>query len=97
MEIYSCKGLSAKKLMECKRNHWSIENGLHWVLDMAFREDEGRAGKDISAENLNVLRQIAFNILKSDTSSKGGITDKQFRCLLDTQYLENLLVSWVCS
>ena len=97
MEIYSCKGLSAKKLMECKRNHWSVENGLHWVLDMAFREDESRARKDISAENLNVLRQIAFNILKSDTSFKGGITDKQFRCLLDTQYLENLLVSWVCS
>lgn len=95
--IYSCKGLSAKELMECKRNHWSIENGLHWVLDMAFREDESRARKDNSAENLNVLRQIAFNILKSDTSFKGGITDKQFRCLLDTQYLEKLFVSWTCS
>lgn len=95
--IYSCKGLSAKTLMESKRNHWSIENSLHWVLDMAFREDESRARKDNSAENLNVLRQIAFNILKSDTSFKGGITDKQFRCLLDTLYLEKLFLSWLCS
>ena len=83
--------------MKCKRNHWSIENGLHWVLDMAFREDESRARKDNSAENLNILRQIAFNILKSDTSFKGGLTDKQFRCLLDAQYLEKLLTSWICS
>ena len=95
--IYSCKGLSAEKLMKCKRNHWSIENGLHWVLDMAFREDESRARNDNSAENLNILRQIAFNILKSDTSFKGGLTDKQFRCLLDAQYLEKLLTSWICS
>lgn len=95
--IYSCNGLSAKTLMECKRNHWSIENSLHWVLDMAFREDESRARKDNSAENLNVLRQIAFNILKSDTSFKGGLTDKQFRCLLDNSYLENLFLSWLCS
>lgn len=95
--IYSCKGFSAQKLMECKRNHWSIENNLHWVLDMAFREDESRARKDNSAENLNVLRQIAFNILKCDSSCKGGLTDKQFKCLLDTHYLENLFVSWACS
>ena len=51
--IYSCKNLTASELMQAKRNHWSIENSLHWVLDMAFREDESRARKDHSAENFN--------------------------------------------
>ena len=95
--IFSCKDLTAKELLEHKRSHWSIENKLHWVLDMAFREDESRARKDNSAENFNVLRQIALNILKSEKSFKGGITDKQFKCLLDSSYLDKIVQNWVCS
>lgn len=95
--IYSCKNLSAKELMQAKRNHWSVENSLHWVLDMAFREDECRAGKDYSAENFNVLHQLAFNILKSDKSFKGSFPDKQFKCMLDSDYLDKILSSWFCS
>lgn len=95
--IYSSKGTAAKKMMEYKRSHWSIENKLHWVLDIAFREDESRARKDNSAENLNVLRQIALNILKSETSFKGSITDKQFKCLLDNRYLNKIVNCWICS
>ena len=89
--------MTAKELMEHKRHHWSIENSLHWELDMAFREDESRARKDNSAENFNVLRQIALNILKSDKSCKGSITDKQFKCLLDCSYLDRIVHNWVCS
>ena len=95
--IYSCIGLNAEQMMKYKRNHWSIQNNLHWVLDMAFREDESRARKDNSAENFNVIRQIAFNILKSETSFKGGITDKQFKCLLDSSYLDKIVFNWICS
>ena len=95
--IYSCKGMNAEQIMKYKRNHWSIENNLHWVLDMAFREDESRARKDNSAENFNVIRQIAFNILKSEKSFKGGITDKQFKCLLDSSYLDKIIKNWICS
>lgn len=95
--IFSCKDLDAKELMEHKRSHWSIENKLHWVLDMAFREDESRARKDNSAENFNVLRQIALNILKSEKSFKGSITDKQFKCLLDSSYLDKIVENWICS
>ena len=94
--IFSCKGLTAKELMRHKRSHWSVENSLHWVLDMAFREDESRARKDNSAENLNVLRQIALNILKSEKSFNGSITDKQFKCLLDNSYLDKIIENWVC-
>ncbi len=78
--------------MKHKRSHWSIENQLHWVLDMVFREDESRARKDNSAENFNVLRQIALNILRSETSLKGSITDKQFKCLLTEGILIKLLI-----
>lgn len=95
--IFSCKELNAKELMEHKRSHWSIENKLHWVLDMAFREDESRARKDNSAENFNVLRQIALNILKSEKSFKGSTTDKQFKCLLDSSYLNKIVKNWICS
>lgn len=95
--IYSCKGLTAEQIMKHKRHHWSIENSLHWVLDMAFREDESRARKDNSAENFNVLRQIALNILKSEKSFKGSITDKQFKCLLDSRYLDKIVKNWISS
>ena len=83
--------------MQAKRNHWSIENSLHWVLDMAFREDESRARKDHSAENFNAVRQIAYNILKSDTSFRGSFPDKQFKCMLDTNYLDKIVTRWFCS
>lgn len=95
--IYSCKNMTAAQLMKAKRSHWSIENSLHWVLDMAFREDESRARKDHSAENFNVLRQIAYNLLKSETSIKGSFPDKQFKCMLDSAYLDKIIVNWFCS
>ena len=95
--IYSCVGLNANQIMKYKRNHWTVENNLHWVLDMAFREDESRDRKDNSAENFNVITQIAFNILKSEKTFKGGITDKQFQCLLDSSYLDTIVMNWLCS
>ena len=85
--------MTAEQIMRHKRNHWSVENNLHWVLDMAFREDESRARKDNSAENFNVLRQISLNILKSEKEFKGSITDKQFKCLLDSSYLNKIFKS----
>ena len=91
--IYSCNNLSAKEIMKAKKAHWGIENSLHWVLDMLFREDESRARKDYSAENSNTLRHLAYNILKSDTSFKGSFPDKQSKCMLDTAYLDMVLFS----
>ena len=94
--IYSVHNMTARQFAECKRGHWSVES-FHWVLDMVFCEDLSRARKDNSAENLNVFRQMAFNILKSDTSFKGGISEKQFNCLLDDSYLDRLISSWLAS
>ncbi len=63
--IYSCRGKTATELLAAKRSHWGIENGLHWVLDMQFREDESRIRRDHSAENMNILRHMAYNILRN--------------------------------
>jgi predicted transposase YbfD/YdcC len=94
--IYSCKDMSAKEIMKAKRAHWSIENSLHWVLDMTFREDESRARKDNSAENFNILRHMVYDILKQDKTVKGSMSDKQFMCLLDEKYLERIVEQWIC-
>lgn len=95
--IYSCKGMTAAQILEAKRSHWGIENKLHWVLDMQFREDESRARADNSAENLNVLRHWAYNLLKAQSSLKGSFSDKQFKCLLDEAFLDEVIASALCS
>ena len=95
--IYSRKGMTASQLLDARRSHWTIENQLHWVLDMQFREDESRARADDSAENLNVLRQWAYNLLKSETSVSSSFSDKQFRCLLDETFLDKIVRSAFCS
>ena len=95
--LYNCKGMTASQILEAKRSHWGIENKLHWVLDMQFREDESRARTDNSAENMNVLRHWAFNLLKADASLRGSFSDKQFKCLLDDAFLDKIISSVLCS
>lgn len=65
------KYFAAKRLLQVVRSHWSIENQLHWLLDVAFDEDANRARKDNAPENLAVLRSLALNIIRShpDTAS----------------------------
>jgi predicted transposase YbfD/YdcC len=57
--------LSARRLLATARSHWAIENRLHWLLDVVFREDANRARKDNAPENLAILRQFAINILRA--------------------------------
>jgi hypothetical protein len=95
--IKGTKGMTASQVLEAKRSHWGIENQLHWVLDMQFREDEGRARADNSAENFNVLRHWAYNLLKSEISVRGSFSDKQFKCLLDESFLDKIVCSAFCS
>lgn len=81
----------AEKLLWAKRTHWGIENGLHWVLDIAFREDESRVRKDHGAQNLATLRHIALNLLKQENTAKIGIKNKRLRAGWDEQYLLRVL------
>lgn len=83
----------AKVILKAKRSHWKIENQLHWVLDIAFREDESRVRKDHAAENLAVLRHIALNLLKSEKTAKGGIHAKRLQAGWNNDYLLKVLKS----
>ena len=92
--IYSVRSATAEKILYSKRSHWGIENSLSWVMDIAFREDESRIrmGYD-AAENVNVLRHIAMNLLKSEKTSKRGIAGKMYNCAINQNYLLKALNS----
>ncbi|MEZ5592708.1 MAG: ISAs1 family transposase [Gammaproteobacteria bacterium] len=73
------------------RGHWHIENSLHWVLDVAFREDDCRVRKGYGAENLAVLRHIALNAAKQEKTAKLGVKNKRLRAGWDEPYLAKIL------
>ncbi|KTD18516.1 Transposase IS4 family protein [Legionella israelensis] len=73
------------------RQHWAVENSLHWCLDMSFNDDYARARIGHSAENFAVLRQIALNLLKKDNSRKDSIKGKRKIAGWDNSFLECLL------
>jgi predicted transposase YbfD/YdcC len=73
------------------RTHWHIENKLHWVLDVAFREDDCRVRQGYAAENLAILRHIALNLLKQEHSAKIGVHNKRLKAGWDNDYLLKVL------
>jgi len=73
------------------RAHWSIENQLHWSLDVALREDAAQSYKDQGPHNQALLRRMALQMLKSDTSVKIGVQAKRKRAGWNLRYLELLL------
>ena len=88
--ISSIESLKAEKLAMASRAHWSIENNLHWVMDVGFNDDSSRNRKDNSAANLHLIRQIAFNIIKLD-SVKKSIKTKRKNAGWNDSYMLKLL------
>lgn len=84
----------AQQLSQSIRGHWSIENQLHWVLDVEFNEDNSRIRKDNAPENLAIIRHIALNLLKQNKSDKGSIRSKRNRAGWDNDYLLEILTKW---
>ncbi len=82
---------NAQHILNAVRGHWGIENRLHWVLDIAFREDDSRLRKGNGPQNFGVLRHIALNLLKQEKTAKCGIKNKRLKAGWDTDYLLKVL------
>ncbi len=82
-----------KAFAEAVRGHWSIENNLHWVLDVAFQEDDSRVRKDHSPENLGLVRRIALSLLqRAPTKKKVGLACKRKQAGWDDGFLVEVLL-----
>jgi predicted transposase YbfD/YdcC len=89
--ISSLAGTDAPAMADAIRGHWSVENRLHWVLDVSFAEDQARQRKGHGAENFSRLRRIALNLLRRETTKKRGIKGKRLNAAWDHDYLLKLL------
>lgn len=89
--ICSLKNPSAERMQEAVRAHWSVENNLHWTIDMAFREDESRIRTDHAPANMAALRHIALNIIRQDKDRKIGVKASRLKAARSTAYLARLL------
>lgn len=82
---------SAKEALRCVRGQWGIENSLHWVLDVAFREDGCRTRSGHAPENLATLQHMAVNLLKQERSCKLGVKSKRLKAGWDESYMLKVL------
>jgi predicted transposase YbfD/YdcC len=89
--ISSLPGVDAARMAEIIRGHWSVENQLHWVLDVSFAEDQSRQRTDHGPENFSRLRRIALNLLRRETTKKRGVKGKRLNAAWDHDYLLKLL------
>lgn len=83
----------AQEFAEAVRGHWGIENGLHWVLDVAFREDDSRVRTGNAPENLALLRRIALTLLHQEKTAKVGIKAKRLKAGWSEDYLLKVVIS----
>jgi predicted transposase YbfD/YdcC len=83
--------VGAARVGQAVRFPWGIENAVQWVLDIAFREDECRVRVGHAAQNFAILRHLALNLLRQDTTTKVGITAKRFKASCSPDYLEQIV------
>jgi len=80
-------------MMQLIRNHWEVENKLHWSLDVSFNEDNSRVRTGHAPENLALIRKMALNLLRQNKTKKCGAKTKRMLCAIDTNFLMEILNS----
>jgi predicted transposase YbfD/YdcC len=88
--LTSC-GDDPAALVRAIRRHWSIENALHWVLDVSFREDDSRVRDRTAARNLALLRKIALNLVAGDRSSQTSLRGRRKRAAWNDDYMLRII------
>lgn len=83
--------LDAQRFAKAVRDHWGVENSLHWSLDVTFGEDDSRARTMNAGQNLATLRRIAINLITKDRSKKCSQRQKRIFAALDPGFLKHLL------
>ena len=83
--------LSGKRFAGAVRDHWGIENSLHWQLDVTFQEDQCRIRKGHADANFSILRRTALSLLKNERTQKVGVKNKRLTAAWDERYLEKVL------
>ncbi|QXD13947.1 ISAs1 family transposase [Rhodocaloribacter litoris] len=82
---------TAEQMLDIIRSHWGIENQLHWVLDVVFREDESRIRRDHGGQNMAVVRQLALNLLRKDETKRLSLRMKRKRAGWDDAFLAQIV------
>ncbi|MCA8059281.1 ISAs1 family transposase, partial [Burkholderia cepacia] len=81
----------ATRIAHAVRSHWRIENSMHWVLDVAFGEDQCRVRVEHAAQNFAILRRITMNLLRKDTQTKAGLKIRRLKAATSDNYRAQLL------
>jgi len=89
----SSRQTTAAKHLAIVRGHWSVENDLHWTLDIAFREDECRVRVGHGDENFAIARHVVLNLLKQEKTAKVGIKAKRLKAAWDEDYMLRVLAA----
>ena len=86
----SSRRAKAKQFAGWIREHWSIENGLHYIMDVVFKEDASQANTGYSAENMSLIRRLALNVINTFDPNR-GVTDARRNAAYEPNYLRGLL------
>jgi len=82
-----------ERFAQAVRSHWGIENQVHWVLDVAFKEDDSRMRQDHAPEKLALSRHLALKLLPQERSAKGGMKAKRLKAGWDNCCLSRILAT----
>jgi predicted transposase YbfD/YdcC len=82
---------NASKISHAIRCHWHVENSLHWVMDVTFKEDDSRIRRGVAAENMSVMRHLALNLIRKESESKFSVPRKRRKAGLYDEYREKVL------